>query len=124
MHTKEVQSDGRQFFSSQRFQLLSPETIRLTRTAVDFQLFVLFSFVLHLFISFRVLYSLWREDKVIDDLIDKYLLDIWVFLHFYIGTSTLKNKTTANMFGGGRYFGLRGQKLMLAVTTIAGLDFA
>ncbi|ESZ96873.1 sugar transporter STL1 [Sclerotinia borealis F-4128] len=28
------------------------------------------------------------------------------------------------MFGGGRHFGLRGQRLNLAVTTIAGLDFA
>ncbi|KAI9644204.1 hypothetical protein NHQ30_007558 [Ciborinia camelliae] len=28
------------------------------------------------------------------------------------------------MFGGRKYFGLRGQKLNLAVTTVAGLDFA
>jgi hypothetical protein len=37
--------------------------------------------------------------------------------------SVKKGQTTVNMFGGGRYFGLRGQRLNLAVGVIAGLDF-
>lgn len=81
-------------------------------------------FVCVTLLLFLIRYSLYCEDKVLDD--QQVFSESWTFylIHWYTSIYIKKIKTGANMAGGGRYHGLRGQRLNLAVTIIAGLDFA